>query len=422
MTHYLFITESYPFTADLAALLGDAAGRATLITRDVHLSMTAEQLALFEAVVPVPRFDLESIEAAVAGCSGADARIVSHDDFFYDLFARINERRGLQGYSLASILPFVDKACMKERLAGSGIRVPRFAVFDADAHAHAPEAYVERLGRQIGYPMFAKPLRGAGAEHCAFLPSARALSRWCAQDKGGLAFEIDEYIGDAVLYHCDTVIKGGKAAFTQACRYSRPCADFAKGFMVGSYTLAEDDPSSRELCAFAAAVLAAFARHSPAPDGVTHMEMFRTAKGEIVFLEVQFRPPGANVRTAYGRHLGANLEDFHLGLQMGRDMTPPGAGGPHAAWLYFPTAEGIVAGTNPLPPLSSEIVEAVNYLQQGQRTHAPSSILDARGRGVVALSLVIANADHARLRADFERLCGHRPFTLAEEGSRVAQA
>ena len=128
---------------------------------------------------------------------------------------------------------------------------------------------------------------------------------------------------------------------------------------------------------------------------------------------MQFRPPGANVRRAYAERLGMNLEEMHYRLQMGLECPSLETRGMHAAWMYFPTADGVVEAVEPLPELSSRVVECTWGVMAGQRTRAPHSILDARSRGVVALSLVIANDDNAHLREDFERLCVHSPFRLA---------
>jgi len=210
--------------------------------------------------------------------------------------------------------------------------------------------------------------------------------------------------------------------FTQPSRYSHPCAAFAGGDPVGSYTLAPDEALYEPLCRFASDVIAAFARQHDVPDGVTHMEMFHTSSGDLVFLEVQFRPPGANVKVSYARHLGVNLEDVHLRLQMGKTIEPVTPRGPWSAWMYFPTADGTVESLNPLPPLTSEIVEASWYVRPGQHTARPQSILDARARGVVALSLVIANEDYGRLIADFEQLTRYCPCSMASTLLRPAPA
>lgn len=414
MTQYIFATESYPFTADLATLLPEPPDEAILLTRDVHESLSEADRQRFARIVPVDPFDLPHLQAALARRVRLKpgARIVSHDDFFYELFAQLARQNNLAGYSVEAILPFVNKQVMKERLHGSGIRLPRYRLFDAAAFEADGPSWLHDTAAQIGYPMFAKPIQGAGAQHCALIADEAQFLAWAASRPRDVVFEIDEFIGDAVLYHCDSVIHQGLPVFTQVCRYSHPCADFARGRMVGSHTLAIQDDGHAALAHFTEQVFTAFSRHHPVPDGVTHMEMFRRASGEIIFLEVQFRPPGANVRSAYAQHLGVNLEDHHFALQMGRGYTPIEARGPHAAWLYFPTADGVVDALRPLPALQSRVVDCWHGVQPGQRTHAPQSILDARGRGVVALSLVIAHEDSAVLRADFERLCGHVPFHL----------
>lgn len=415
MNEYLFMTESYPFSTALGVLLDRPDERYVLITRNVHETLDAGDLARFAAIVVVEDFALDTLAAALerAG-AGPGARIVSHDDFFYAAFAALNRRYGLTGYSLESIQPFVDKQVMKQRLEGSGLRLPRWQLFRPEEHAADPARWRAQTIAALGMPVFAKPTQGAGAEHAALLDSIQALEAWAhAPRPAGLVFELDEFIAGATLYHCDSVLQGQRAVFTEVACYSNPCADFAGGRAVGSRTLADDDPARAPLIAFTDAVFAAFARHAPIPDGVTHMELFRRDDGEIIFLEVHFRPPGANVRQAYAERLGVNLEHYHLALQMGRTIAPIAARGDHAAWLYFPTADGTVADVHPLPPLRSRVIAADYGVAPGSVTQAPLSILDARGRGVVALSLVIAHPDADVLREDFERLAAYRPYRMA---------
>lgn len=419
MIRFIFATESYPFTCELARVVPAPAAGCALVTRDVHLSLDAADLARFGQVRAVERFDLASVEAAVRSLDAAPgACLVSHDDFFYEVLAEVGRRCGLRIYTRESILPFLDKDAMKRRLRGSGVRLPGYRVFDAARHAAGGDAYLRETAAAIGYPLFAKPLQGAGAENCRLLADEAVFADWAAQRAPGLAYEIDEYIA-GTLYHCDSVLRGGMPVFTQVCRYSHPCAEFAQGRMVGSWTLHPDDAAREPMLRFTAQVFAALGASHPVPDGVTHMEMFHTPQREIVFLEVQFRPPGANVRKAYAEHLGTNLEEHHYRLQLGLPCDVPAASGRHAAWMYFPTADGVVASVRALPALESELLECSWGVRPGDRTRAPASILDARGRGVVALSLVLANADHAALCRDIEALERHVPFALAPHQEEI---
>lgn len=413
MTQYIFATESYPFTADLASLVPLEPHESILLTRDVHKSMSDTDRRRFNRIIEVEQFDFKSLETALGPLQlHSDARIISHDDFYYEQFALVGQRLGLTGYTVDSILPFVNKHVTKSRLVGSGIRVPRYRLFDPEAFSRDGLQWLRSVGAQLGYPMFIKPIQGAGAEHSILVRDEAEFIEWARRRKPDIIFEIDEFIGEAILYHCDSVLWRGRPVFTQVCRYSNPCADFAKGRMVGSYTLGEEDECHGPMTQFTSDVFAALARHHLLPDGVTHMEMFRKASGEIVFLEVQFRPPGANVRRAYAEFLGVNFEEIHYRLQMGADAGSIRACGPYAAWMYFPTADGVVATLEPLPNLYSTIVECSYGIQHGQPTRSPESILDAWGRGVVALSLVITNFDHEQLRQDFAKLQDYIPFRL----------
>jgi len=412
MTRFIFATESYGFSADLKSLLTRGPDDYILLTKDVHHTMPEADLALFSEVIEVPQFDVPSLLAALERFSGGAApmRIVSHDDFFYLELAEVSALLGFDYPSRDAFLPFVDKDVAKQRLRDSGILTPRYRILDRAKARSSLSRYADELAADVGFPMFAKPTQGAGAEHCCLIPDRQRLMEWMECSTRTEVFEIDEYIDDAVLYHCDSVISGGAAVFTQVARYSAPCAEFANGVAVGSYTLPATDPVSLQLQAFAADVMRALGRHTTVPDGVTHLEVFRKSDGRLIFLEVQFRPPGANVKRAYREHLGVNLEDIHFSLQLGRSLVLPAASGQHAAWIYFPTPGGIIESLAPLPPLCSDIIEQWHGAKPGDSLTRPQSILDAKGRGVVLLSLVIGHDDHATLRDDFIKLSQFIPY------------
>jgi hypothetical protein len=123
MPHFVFATESYPFTSDVLELLADPLDRAILLTKDVHHTMPTAQLRRFDQIVVVPTFDLPTLREALDRqvALEPESRIVSHDDFFYEIFAVLSEEKKLPGYTLESILPFVNKNVMKQRLLQSNV-------------------------------------------------------------------------------------------------------------------------------------------------------------------------------------------------------------------------------------------------------------------------------------------------------------
>jgi len=262
--------------------------------------------------------------------------------------------------------------------------------------------------------VFAKPLQGAGAEHARKIDTLDQFNSWLEFGQLPDRFEIDEFIGDATLFHCELLIDGHRISAIQVCEYCYPCADFAKGRPVGSFTMDMTlDSTAKRVAQFAQSCLEAMALHVTLPNGVVHLEAFRRTSGDLLFLEAQLRPPGANAKQMYASRYGLNLEAIHLQLQMGRKVETPVAAGPYAAWIYFPTKDGTISALRTLPVLRSTVVQCDWHVGVGQNTKRPNSILDAVGRGAVALSVVISNKDIDQLREDFLQLADFDPILLA---------
>ena len=150
MTQYIFATESYPFTADLASLLPLPPDEAILLTKDVHRTLSEADRARFSRIVEVDGFDLDSLNAALTRIAPQrGARLVSHDDFFYEQFAQVGPSHGVSVYTLESILPFVNKHVMKQRLKGSSVRLPRYRLFNAKAFASQGVGWLRQLAEEL---------------------------------------------------------------------------------------------------------------------------------------------------------------------------------------------------------------------------------------------------------------------------------
>lgn len=417
MTKYLFITESYAISANLKNVL-DPGDRAVLITKDVHTMLSQEQLSHFERVIVLPEFTYELIRDAVKEeiklmNNEGDVRIVSHDDFFYDLIAKVNEALGLKGYTLNEILPFINKHIMKDRLKNSPVRCPHFIKFDPLRYQAHTRIYIEEIMALIPFPIFAKPIDKAGAVGVKKIMNQLELTRWCEEHKEDTNYELDEYIADSKLFHCDSFIQEGKVMFNIVSEYAYPCADYAFGKPLGSMMLPPESELSQEIGYFAYRVIEQFSKHAKVPDGVSHMEIFRKPTGELIFLEVQLRSPGANVKKAYQEYWGEHLDDYHFRLQMQKPIMLPSKKGGYSAWIYFPTEEGTIDSLISPPLPKEQIIESTFYIEPGKITHLPDNILDIKSRGLLALSLVFINDDHSELIKSFRFLTQHfKPYTL----------
>jgi hypothetical protein len=133
---------------------------------------------------------------------------------------------------------------------------------------------------------------------------------------------ITELVVEGVLYHVNAVVHRGVPLLTAAAPYLPGMAniDFASGSPFVSVMLDEDD-LKRRLQAMSDRVIEVLGL----VDGVTHMECFVTAEGEIVFCEIAARPGGGGIVGMIEAQYGVNFARAALLLEagFGERVMPP---------------------------------------------------------------------------------------------------
>jgi biotin carboxylase len=198
--------------------------------------------------------------------------------------ARIRERLGLPGMTVAETVPFRDKETMKLVLDAAGIRTPRHA--RADTAEQVRDA-VER----IGYPIIVKPIAGAGSADTHRVNDRKELDAVLPRLRHVREVSVEEFI-EGEEFTFDTVCNDGQIAFHNICSY-RPRPLIARQLeWISPQTVALRNPDVPYLEAgrkLGESVLKAMNFRS----GFTHMEWHLKADGEAVFGEIAARPPGA---------------------------------------------------------------------------------------------------------------------------------
>lgn len=198
--------------------------------------------------------------------------------------ARIRERLGLPGMTVAETLPFRDKETMKQVLDRAGIRTPRHA------RADRVEQVVEAAER-IGYPIIVKPIAGAGSADTHRVDDRAGLEAVLGRIRHVREVSVEEFI-EGEEFTFDTVCANGEIVFYNICSY-RPRPLLARQLeWVSPQTIALRNPDVPYLAQgkkLAQDVLRAMNFKS----GFTHMEWHLKADGEAVFGEIAARPPGA---------------------------------------------------------------------------------------------------------------------------------
>jgi hypothetical protein len=202
------------------------------------------------------------------------------------LAAKVRAALGVPGLSVEETLPFRDKVVMKDVLAKAGVRT--------SLHQRARSANeVRAAAERIGYPLIVKPVAGAGSADTYPIRERAELERALAALANVPEVTVEEFIeGEEHTY--DTVCADGDVLFENVAWY-RPTPLVAKlNEWISAQSTCLRDIERPEIAIgreLGRQVLRALGWRT----GFTHMEWFRTHKGEAVFGEIGGRPPGARL-------------------------------------------------------------------------------------------------------------------------------
>ncbi len=199
------------------------------------------------------------------------------------LAARLRERIGVPGMSVADAVAFRDKGVMKQRVEAAGLRTAR-------SRRSTTKDGCRSAAAEIGYPIIIKPISGAGSSDTYRIGSDDELESALARLDHVPEVSVEEFIdGDEFTY--DTICIDGRIAFENVCEY-RPNPLIGKQVeWISPQVIAYrdlTDPFVAGGVQLGRQVIAAMGFGT----GFTHMEWFRRRDGEVVFGEIAARSPG----------------------------------------------------------------------------------------------------------------------------------
>jgi hypothetical protein len=359
---------------------------------------------VFDDIVVLPEFAVSSLVDAVVGLMDrhgyhpAQVRLLCHDEYSLRLVAEARKKLGLAGDRVTEVASFTNKLAMKAALGSAGIRMPRYSPWDHDRYRADGDAYLAGLVQQVGLPAFVKPLSESGSVGARKISTLERLRAWAAGLDRRADYEIDEFI-DGTLYHVDSIVADGEIIQARVYRDARPLHEYAEGHPIASWTLPEHDPDCASLEAFNQQVLSAMDKPR---SSVFHHEIFKSHRGELVFLEIAARPPAALIPATGRIRWGSDIELIHYALQRGERVLPPPAYGPYAAYAYFPKHHGRVTD-RVIPALRSAYRWNWNAAV-GDTLRAATDVRD------FAASVLLWNTDYDALLDDLARLDRCRPL------------
>jgi biotin carboxylase len=227
------------------------------------------------------------LRRVVAWCRG---RAIDHVEALWEplvlLAARIREALGVPGMTVDTVRGFRDKQLMKERVAAAGLRVPY-------AYRCRSSAEVNAAAERVGFPLIVKPIAGAGSADTYRVDDVAQLARVLTAVRHVPEVSVEEFVeGDEYTY--DTVCVGGRPVFENVAQYlPRPLVARTEEWISPAIVTVRDlgQPHLQDGLALGRAVLGALGMGT----GITHMEWYRKANGEVVFGEIGCRPGGARL-------------------------------------------------------------------------------------------------------------------------------
>lgn len=277
---------------------------------------------------------------------------ISEDTLLFT--AKLRENFGLEGMSYKTALLFRDKVEMKKALQEVGVKVPKFKDLKGD------ETF-EELKEELGLPFVIKPKDAFGSKSVSIVGNKEDFENSELIE----GFECESFI-KGKLYHIDNIWQNGKPIFEVCNEYSCPNEEFRKGKALLSVPLLPDHEISKKASILAKKVVDTFGLKT----GATHLEFFVLANGELVFLEVAGRTPGAVIVPMYNKQFGFNLPNIDLLNHFRMLSSEVFERKMHAFSGIIPKIEGVVKALNK-PEIASEssfefLIKEGEYLKQAE--------------------------------------------------------
>ncbi|MDT0269468.1 ATP-grasp domain-containing protein [Streptomyces sp. DSM 44915] len=318
----------------------------TLITsaeaRDSYAG-TLPRLLSFDGYSETPEVE-EQLERLCAAGGVRTLVHVTEDDILR--CARVRDRHGLPGLRYADALPWRDKFVMKRAVAAAGVPTPEFLVPSSAADA-------ARFAERVGYPVVAKPRLGYASMGVRLVRDAAELAAAAAVwDPNDVLLES---FTEGEVLHIDGFARDGKVLFAAASRYLNNCLSFHEALPLGSVQLDQGTVEHARLTEFAEWVVSALPGLDFSP---FHLEVFRTASGELRFCEIACRLGGAHIMETLTYATGVNPArlwiEHQIGLRDGAEV-PLVDTGRRYGWLLVPPRRGRLVAVR-RPPAEADFV------------------------------------------------------------------
>lgn len=342
-----------------------------------------------------------AIVGDVIGQTGPDdLTLHCYDERNLLLTGAMREEFGLRGPTEADLLPYRDKCLMKDRLAGTGIRVPVYGRFSPADFTADPAAYFERIRGEVGVPFVLKPTDAASADGVHKIYS---LADFTALPRDlGRPYEYEEHI-TGTMFSVNLVSKDQRTVFGGVTEYLVNSTQVQDECRVNAdINLIDTDPRVPRMIDFTETVLSALGWL----DGACHLELFHTEDDELVFLEVGARFKGLAGLAGMQINYQTALLNLAFEVEAGLRSHPWDQEQIYCYDGVIPKRGGVVERLVE-PDLESRVdfkwkVAVGDVIEQG------ASLIDNGG------TFLVYNKDYDAAYRDFKRLADYTPIIYKE--------
>jgi hypothetical protein len=368
---------------------------------EVHVERCAydDPTALLNSAVE-PGAARKAMKEIVEGAEPGSVTLHCYDELFMMFAAELRAEFGLSGPHPQDMLPYRDKCVMKEKLLGSGISIPRFGRFDQERYAKHRGDYFTWMVAEVGLPFILKPVDSAGSEGVYRVDTAAAFRELPESFDGD--YEFEEYV-TGTMYSVNLVTDQGRTIFGGVTEYLVNTIEVRQGRVNADINLHDDDPRVARMVAFAEKVLDTLGRL----DGSTHLELFHTAQGKLVFLEVGARFKGLAGLAAMQRNYGAAIVNMTLQAESGIVSRPYPEAPEYCFDAVIPKRAGVIEKLNE-PGLECPY-EITWKVEAGEEVAATDSLFTSGG------TFLVWDNDYDALYRDFYKLADYQPITYRAE-------
>jgi biotin carboxylase len=343
-------------------------------------TLSVDTRVLADEVVRCDTNDLSALTETlqqIAGVRNLKA-IIPGFEYYVGMASRISARLGLPGLPIESVDCVRNKYMMRKRLAGSGVRVPRFA------HVRTQAELLDAIPK-IGYPAVLKPIEGSGSMHvrrvndqAELIDAYRSIQTDTSSDLGRTFRDqllLEEYISGPEISVEGYISATGVeiVSITQKLLGPEPWFVEMGHIVEGSF-----DPATRqEITAYVRQVTAAL----NITIGVFHCELRLSRSGPVV-IEIAARLAGDRICRLIELAKGIVLPEIMVRAYTGESIAAvPVTSRCHSAITFLAAPEdGVFAGFEGLDTLRETVAgveEVTTHVRTGDLL---MPLIDFRGR------------------------------------------